>query len=121
VQSPTYSINTGVGAVNINQDHGPLVLQLGRDARSKGAPGVTLTAAITPPSGFSGTPQWVQIINSFSGTFSPNGGTCTASGLDNNGYPYSTNTTMTDSPNVALVSPFTSEQISYSYTTYLQW
>jgi len=56
VQSPTYSINTGVGAVNINQDHGPLVLQLGRDARSKGAPGVTLTAAITPPSGFSGTP-----------------------------------------------------------------
>jgi hypothetical protein len=119
VQAPTYNISPSVSTVNVNQDHGPF-MQLGRDSVAKGPPGVKFAATVTPPSGFSGALQWVQIVSSVSQTSTPNGGTCTGSGLDEE-YPYSSNATMTDSPAVALESQYTTESISMSLTTYLQW
>ena len=119
VSAPTFTITSQVGTININSDDG-LELQLGRDSAAKGAPGVKFVASITQPPGVTGSSQWVQLVESYSGTYSPGGGTCTSSGLDTD-YPYSTGPTVTDSPAVALQSPFTSEQISTSFVMYLQW
>jgi hypothetical protein len=116
VRAPADNISPSVGTVNVNQDDG-WQLKLGRNSLAKGPPGVKFIATVTAPNGFSGTPQWVQIVNSVSQTSAPNGGTCTGSGLDDGGYPYSTNTTMTDSPGVALESQHTTESISMSFTT----
>ncbi len=119
VVAPTYGIATAVGTVNVNQDDG-WQLQLGRSLPANGPRGVAFTATVTPPAGFSGASQWVQIVNSVSQTSAPNGGTCTGSGLDTQ-YPYRTGGAMSDSPLVALESQYTTSSISMSLTAYLQW
>ncbi|MEO8662527.1 MAG: hypothetical protein ABI693_28965 [Bryobacteraceae bacterium] len=116
VLSPTYTIATATSTVNVNQDNG-WQIQLGR---SLGTRGVSFTATVTQPTGFSGSSQWVQLVNSFSGKYTPNTLTCTTSGLDTV-YPYRSGTSMTDSPNATLAAPFTQEEVSFSFTAYLMW
>ncbi|MGA2597488.1 MAG: hypothetical protein ABSH09_10930, partial [Bryobacteraceae bacterium] len=74
----------------------------------------SLVATITQPPQASGTAQWVQVINSFSGTYTPGGGTCTTFGLDY-GYPYRSGTQMSDSPGAPLTEPYTKEQVSFAF------
>jgi hypothetical protein len=125
VVAPTYSISAAPpGTVNVNNDNGGWQFQFGRNSASKGPPGVKFTPTITAPSGFStGAFEWVQVVTGYTGTYtSPQGTlTCTSSGADGD-QPYSVNTPyMTDSPRVALTSPYTTEGLNESFSTYLLW
>lgn len=69
-------------------------------------PGITFSSTVTPPSGYSGTIKWVQLITSLGATYTypspPSPLTCTfVLGLDGQ-YPYATTTSTNDSP----ASPF---------------
>jgi hypothetical protein len=86
-----------------------------------------LVAMVTAPSGFTtGGTQWVQLVPSSTTKLykylnQPQYQTCTSSGLDTQ-YPYTTSTTLTDSPFLALDSVSNVEETtSESFDSYLQW
>ncbi|MBV9181791.1 MAG: hypothetical protein JO356_10805 [Acidobacteria bacterium] len=79
---------------------------------------------LTPPPGYTGSYQWVQLINNQIEHVTLQDGSSyacgPASGLDTQ-YPYSTSNPTGDSPSVGLASNGTYEQESIDATMYLMW
>ena len=120
--------NTGTAVTNIQNTtitpENPPRLALGFPG-----PGISFHSSATPPPGYNGNMQYVQIINSLTDVFGyPDGthSTCTGSGLDTSyPYPFSNppaNTDTNDRPSLNLVSNvYSSESVSQSFTMYLMW
>jgi hypothetical protein len=111
---------THVGKVSIQTINGSPHLQFGTVSASNA--GVLFTPSATPPSGYSNTFVWVQLISQDSIT--ANGKPCAENtGLDNV-YPYppvqGTNTAG-DSPAVGLLSTDTSVSRTFKAQMYLMW
>ena len=88
-------------------------------------PGAThgILFTLTPPSGYGGSYQWVQVINNATQHVTQNGQNFTcgpASGLDTT-YPYSTSNPVGDSPDLNFPAGATYEQDSIDATMYLMW
>jgi len=94
-------------------------------------PGIKFVASITPPSGYSGTLAWGQIINSLVENFELSTGKyqdCTAAGLDNS-WPYmnsipptQTSASTNDNPGIGLPSVnYLYVYRSDSFSMYLMW
>jgi hypothetical protein len=78
---------------------------------------------LTPPLGYSGSYQWVQVIKNDTVYLTVNGTNFTCgpdSGLDNT-YPYSTTNPVGDSPESNLVSSASYQQHYFDATMYLMW
>jgi hypothetical protein len=109
----TVTATTGTVALDTNYMSaqtcpGVFGLHFGFPSNCGGTPGITSSSSISIPIGFSGTEQWVQVINSFSISFQTNDAPGAwyrwsgANGLDGS-YPYSSNpTSAEDSPGVDL-------------------
>jgi len=99
VKRPTASITTTTGSVSLDSNFNVFGLHFGSPT---GTPGISFSRSITMPSGFTGgDTQWVQLIDSITRTFTPNGGsikTASGSGLLDTTYPYATGASTSDSP-----------------------
>jgi hypothetical protein len=108
---PTSAVSTATGTVALDGNFNYFGLHDGKPIGLNGIPGITLTNLSTIPSGYSGTFQWVQVINSFLFRYQKNDGSEGwkraegGGGLDG-GYPYSGNPSWTeDSPGISIDGP----------------
>jgi hypothetical protein len=99
VKRPTASITTTTGSVSLDSNFIVFGLHFGSPT---GTSGISFSRSITMPSGFTGgDTQWVQLIDSITRTFTPNGGsikTLSGSGVLDSTYPYATGASTGDSP-----------------------
>jgi hypothetical protein len=126
VAGPTFGnppVSTPLGQVVINPGS---VLQFG-GPNSNPTDGISFTANVTPPTGFSNTFVWVQLIKGDTFTFTLASGTqdvCNPNslGLDNT-YPYSptTGNNVKDSPPVTLDSHDTKTSRNFSAQMFVMW
>lgn len=118
VKRPTAMVTSVTGQVEVSSAPGYLALHYGKP----GAQGIVWTANITPPPGFMGIAQWVQIAYpsrrrqlASTGKWEKNSG----SGLDPGGYPYPYGE---DSPDTMLTSTYLEKQVnSERFETYLMF
>jgi hypothetical protein len=111
---PKAKITAATGTVSLDTDFmsaqncvGIFGLHYGVPSNCGGTPGIAFSNSITVPIGFSGSIQWVQVINSFSLRYQANDGSeiwyrwSDTNGLDG-AYPYSSNVATEDSPGVSI-------------------
>jgi len=121
VKRPTATVTATTGTVAIDSNFPPgFALHFGNPL---GTPGVTFTPSVTIPSGFTGSTEWIQMVNS-NRTFQPNVGSqvvLTANGLDTT-YPYSFDNSTSDSPGTAFSAcDVTSATTNDSFTMWLMF
>jgi hypothetical protein len=123
VKRPTATLTTTTGSVTISGAHGVLAMSFG--VPPPGNPGITFSASVTEPSGFSGgSGAWFQVVDSTYRRYQENGGDwymLSGSKVCDSLFPYPGGYTTNDSPLVGLSVDIQQRCVCDEYAMHLMY